>query len=96
MFRHVVLLSWNQDVTLADVARLEAELASLPSLVPQIRDYRFGRDAGLVQGNADFAVVADFDDEAGYRTFLDHPAHVPVRDRARAMAARRTAIQFAM
>ena len=40
-----------------------------------MRDYRIGTDLGLVEQNAHFAVVADFDDVAGYVTYRDDPEH---------------------
>ncbi len=37
-----------------------------------------GADAGLSEGNATVAVVADCDDQAGWEAYRDHPAHVAV------------------
>jgi hypothetical protein len=76
------------------IRALEDELATLPDKIPSIRSYAFGRDAGL-GGNFHFAVVADFDDAAGYSEYADHPEHrklvdeliVPIR-------AERAACQF--
>ena len=94
MIRHVVVFSWKEGTSAARVAEFEADLRSLPGEIPEIRDYRFGPDAGLVDGNADFAVVADFDDEAGYRTYAAHPAHLPVLERAKPIIDRRMAVQL--
>ena len=47
----------------------------LPSKIPCILSYRFGRDLGVIDGNADFAVVADFADQEGLATYanvIDH------------------------
>ena len=40
-----------------------------------------GPDAGINEGNYDFAVVADFDDADGYLGYRDHPAHRAVVDK---------------
>ena len=94
MLRHVVCLTWTDDATPDAVAAVAAGLAELPALIPELRGYRFGPDAGLASGNADFAVVADFDDEAGWRRYTDHPAHQAViRDRIRPILKARAAVQ---
>jgi hypothetical protein len=57
------------------VAAIEQGLATLRGRLPTLRAYAFGRDVGLREGNADFAVVADFDDEAGWRSYSEDPEH---------------------
>lgn len=74
-FRHVVLLTLDDA---CDVEALLAELRQLPAAIPELRGYVVGRDAGISEGNATVAVVADFDDRAGYETYRDHPAHQAV------------------
>ena len=49
MFRHVVLLTWKPDTTDEQIEQVKNGLSTLPRLVPGIRDYRFGADAGLVE-----------------------------------------------
>lgn len=75
MFRHVVTFRWNAESTPAQREALGAALATLPAAIGEIRRYHFGPDAGINAGNADFAVVADFDDAAGYLVYRDHPEH---------------------
>ena len=95
MLRHVVCLTWTEDATPEAVAAVEAALAELPARIPELRAYRFGGDAGLASGNADFAVVADFDDADGWRRYMEHPAHQAVLvDRIRPILASRVAVQL--
>ena len=75
MFRHVVMFRWNEDVTIDEVSATGRALDALPALVPTIRDYRHGGDAGVNSGNFDYVVVADFDDLEGYLAYRDHPDH---------------------
>jgi hypothetical protein len=75
MIRHVVLFRWKPEATNEQKQLVAAELRRLPPLVASIQSLEIGVDAGLNEGNADFAVTADFDDEAGYRAYVDHPAH---------------------
>jgi hypothetical protein len=95
VIRHVVGLTWTPDATDTDLAALRAALADLPGQIPEIRAYRFGSDLGVADGNADFAIVADFDDVDAWRRYQDHPAHRAVlTDRIRPILAARAAVQF--
>ena len=95
MVRHVALFRWKPDTAEADVSKLEQELHGLPTKIACIQSYRFGRDLGLQEGNADFAIVADFTDEAGLEQYANHPDHQEVLNgRIRPMLAHREAIQY--
>jgi len=78
---HVAIFTWKPGVTDTERAELCAALAALPVLIPDIRAYRFGADAGLAPGNDEFAIVADFDDDAAYRRYATDPRHLDVIDR---------------
>lgn len=95
MFRHVVLLTLLDSASDADRDRILAGLAELPERVPSIRGYVFGSDVGASEGNADIAVVADFDDRAGWELYRDHEAHLAViEEHIRPVLESRTAVQF--
>lgn len=95
MFRHVVLLTWIPEATAAQRRTVLDALATLPAAIPEIRDYRFGEDAGLAESNASLAVVADFDDAAAYQVYATHPEHVRViAEHIRPILASRTAAQY--
>jgi hypothetical protein len=95
MIRHVVLLTWVPEATSEQKQRVADELRALPSQISGLRAYHVGPDAGIVAGNADFAVVGDFEDRASYLAYRDHPAHRAIIDRAITPIARqRTAIQY--
>ena len=82
MIRHIVVFSWLPQATDKQKQRAAAEIATLPPLMRGLVSYSFGPDAGLAAGNADFAIVADFDDADAYVAYRDHPAHVDVIKRA--------------
>lgn len=70
-------------------------LSTMPGLVPEIRNYSIGSDAGLVEGNFDVVVVADFDDVAGFDAYSANSAHVAlIADHIRPVAAGRSAVQY--
>lgn len=95
MLRHVALFRWADGTTAEQKQALVQGLARLPSLIPDLRDYRFGDDAGLLEGNWDFAVVADFDDVDGWRAYREHPEHRRVLSELIApVAAERAAVQY--
>jgi hypothetical protein len=95
MIRHVVLFRWKPEATDEQKKLIQAELAKLPSVIPSIRSYVMGTDAGINQGNAEFAVTADFADEAGYLIYRDDPAHREIiTTYITPIVAERTAVQF--
>src|SRR5438105_14147738 len=95
MVRHVALFRWKPETSEEDVSRLEAALRQLRQKIPCIQAYRFGRDLGVQDGNADFGLVADFSDEDGLRTYADHPDHQAViASLIRPITERREAIQY--
>jgi Stress responsive A/B Barrel Domain len=95
MIRHVVLFSWKPDATPEQVQALGAELAKMPAAVGSIRAYKSGPDSGINPANSDYAVVADFDDAAGYVSYRDDPAHRELVARyVNPILASRSAIQF--
>lgn len=94
MFRRIILFTWTDEATKEQREAVEAELARLPGLIPEIRRFEIGADAG-VEGNADFGVVADFDDVAAWGVYVAHPAHQKVvADHIRPIVAARTALQY--
>jgi hypothetical protein len=94
VFRHVVMLRWAQEATADERVAVQEGLAGLPRLIPEIRSYVIGADAGVNAGNFDLVVVADFDDTAGYEVYRDHPDHQAViQERIRPILAERAAVQ---
>jgi Stress responsive A/B Barrel Domain len=95
MIRHVVLMAWNENATPEKVRQLADELTALGPNLSGLRSYHAGSDAGINQGNYNFAVVADFDDAASYLAYRDDPAHRDVVSRlVNPMLRDRVAIQY--
>lgn len=95
MIRHCVTFRFADGTDPAAVEALQAALMALPETIADIRNYWCGADLGLRDTNADFAVVADFDDEAGFLNYSGHPAHLAViRDHIEPIVSERQAVQF--
>ncbi|MEM1230281.1 MAG: Dabb family protein [Pseudomonadota bacterium] len=96
MFRHCVLFRFKDSVTAETIEAIEAALHGLRQL-PMVRRYEFGCDAVLAEGNFDFALVADFDDQTGYEAYAQDPEHQRVlAEMLRPNIAERAAVQYAL
>lgn len=76
MIRHVVMLHWQPGTSAAAVAAVTEAFAKLPALIPEIKSYQFGPDLGLFEGNADYVLVAEFDNEQDFKDYSSHPDHI--------------------
>lgn len=95
MFRHVVMFRWKPETPAEAIADISARLEGLPAVIPELRDYRFGPDAAVNEGNFDFVVVADFDSIDGYLVYRDDPTHREIADGLIApRIADRAAVQY--
>ena len=95
MLRHAAMFRWSESTTDGDVDAIIDGLTALPAVIPEIRTYRFGRNAEINAGAYDFAVVADFDTVDDYLVYRDHPEHKTViAERITPHAAARAFIQF--
>ncbi|MGH3170697.1 MAG: Dabb family protein [Trebonia sp.] len=91
----MVVFTWKPEATPEQVEEITNRLRRLTATIPAIRAYACGPDAGITEGNYDFAVAADFDDEAGFVTYRDDPGHRDIIQRLiTPIAAQRAAVQF--
>jgi Stress responsive A/B Barrel Domain len=89
-----VLFSWADEATAEQIKAIPDELAKMPQAIGQIRSYQYGPNAGI-SDNFDYGLVADFDSEADYTTYRDHPVHREMVTRAvRPIVKARAAIQY--
>ncbi|HXX91208.1 MAG TPA: Dabb family protein [Acidimicrobiales bacterium] len=79
MLHHVVLVTFKEDVTDAQVDAVLQGFAALPAAIPQIRTYDFGRDAGLSPNPFGVVLVATFDSIEDFAAYRAHPAHTSFR-----------------
>lgn len=95
VFRHVVMFRWADEADAGHVDAVAAGLDELVDLIPEIRAYRHGPDAGVNEGNYDYVVVGDFASRDDYVVYRDHPAHQAlIRDLIAGRVAGRAAVQY--
>jgi hypothetical protein len=75
VIRHTVVFRFAEGTPAERVQAIREALMGLPGRVPEVRSFSCGGDLGLREGNADFAIVAEFDDEEGWRAYQDDPEH---------------------
>jgi hypothetical protein len=82
MLAHIVLFSPRADAARGDRERLADALSRALAAIPSIRRCRVGRRVthgfGYEQGmreHYEYAAIIEFDDAAGLKAYLEHPAH---------------------
>jgi hypothetical protein len=94
-FRHTLMVRFTKEATEEEKQALLDGLAQLPKVIDVIRRFEFGLDLGLGDANPDMALVADFDSEADWRTYQEHPAHrVVVEDLVAPIVRERVRVQY--
>jgi stress responsive alpha/beta barrel protein len=99
---HVVLFSPRSDLSDSDRAAVLDSLTKAAREIPSIRRLRIGRRIkhslpGYEQAMRDdyeYAVVIEFDDVAGLKAYLQHPAHTAAGHHFTASAARALAYDY--
>lgn len=95
MFRHVVMFTFKDGTSAAQIQEVIDGLSTLPAAIKEIRSYAFGRDAGVNPGNYGLCVVGEFDSRDDYLVYRDNPAHTSVIASAIApIVDRRAAVQL--
>jgi hypothetical protein len=75
MIKHIVLLKWKDGVSSEQVDLVTSSFQNLKDQIPEIASYSFGKDASIYRGNADYALIAEFETEANFKAYVVHPKH---------------------
>lgn len=78
MIRHVVLVRFVDGADERLVAEFMDRMQAVH--VEGLRSLTLGLDLGLRDGNWDYALVADLDDEDAYRRYDGAPEHLRIRE----------------
>lgn len=79
MFTHVVTFVWRDDVPAGHALHAQENLYRYAETLQGCISYTCGPDAGINEGNADFAVVAVFEDEAAWHAYDTADEHNRIR-----------------
>ncbi len=78
MIQHVVMVTFKEDAGEEQIDELERLLGALPAVIPEIRQYDFGRDVLRSERSFDFALVSAFEDLEALDRYRRHPRHQEV------------------
>lgn len=98
MIKHIVFFNFKDSAEGADkqanMAHGRAMLEALAGQVPTLRRMTAGPNAVPGATAWDFALVAEFDDVAGLRAYIDHPAHRAVSEFMSKVRRDRASVDF--
>jgi hypothetical protein len=94
MINHVVLMKFNAEVTEDAIRDLEKSLDQLPNKIMDIKMYEFGRDILRTPRSYDFALVSLFANPAALQRYQNHPEHLPVAEKIKALCANVVTVDF--
>ena len=95
MLRHVVMFKLIEDAPSGTIDSLAAGLLELSRSISEIRNYQYGPDLGLRDGNFDFCLVAEFEDEEAFGRYVVHPKHQAfIADRLTPVVSERVSVQY--
>jgi heme-degrading monooxygenase HmoA len=80
VLHHLCLITYNDPAAVDAAAQeaIDAAYMKLPSLIPGIVSMQVGRDLGLLDGNADYAIYATFETTAAFEAYSVHDAHMEI------------------
>lgn len=93
MLCHVTLLKWT-DRSLVDEEQLGRDFAALKDNLSYLRSVQAGVDLRFAENDYDYALVAHFADEAGWRRYQADPEHLKIAHSIAPNLAGRTTVQF--
>jgi hypothetical protein len=94
MLKHVVFLKFKPEASESDIEDIEKGLASLPSRIPEIKRYEFGRDILRSDRSYDFALISEFEDQEAMGRYQIHPYHFAVLNKIRAICEDIVSVDF--
>lgn len=76
-FRHVVFFKFKPDATAEQIKEVEKAFAELPSKIPTVVRYEWGKSESVEKLNDGFThcFLVTFKDKAGLEAYLPHEAH---------------------
>lgn len=88
MVKHLVLVTFHEGITASDprVQEVMRLFQEMPQKIEVIKSWETGLNFAARPFGADWALSSDFEDEAAFNTYLQHPAHIEAVNLWRAIA----------
>jgi len=84
MFKHIVMWELMEQAggksKQENARELKERLDALPAVIPEIKQYEVGINAGQSSAAMDVVLIAGFDSTEDFETYRQHPAHREVVD----------------
>jgi hypothetical protein len=94
MLNHIVLMKFKPGVKDEEIRDLEKALDQLPNQIMEIEIYEFGRDVLRSARSYDFGLVSLFANPAALARYQNHPEHLPVVEKVKAMCENVVTVDF--
>ena len=94
MVDHLVFFAVREEASPEEVEDLVSSIRSLRDDVPSTIDLSVGEDFSGRSGGYTHALFARFEDEAGLREYMEHPAHLAVVEKLEATTTGRIVADF--
>lgn len=94
MVDHLVLFAAREDASPEDIEDLVSSLRGLRGEIPSVVDLSVGKDFSGRAGEYTHGLVARFEDTAGLKEYLGHPAHLAVVEKLEAHTSGRIVADY--
>ncbi len=94
MIKHVVLIKIKPDIEEAKIDEITDMMKKLPSLIPEIKEYIFGKDIIKSERSFDFGLIASFDSRDDLEVYMKHKYHLPIVEKVKAISEKNYIIDF--
>ena len=91
---HLVFFAVREDAPQGEVEDLLSSIRGLRDDVPSTIDLSVGEDFSGRSGGYTHAIFARFEDKAGLREYMEHPAHLAVVEKLEATTTGRIVIDY--
>lgn len=97
MLRHIVMMKFGDDVSKESAGQhVKRMLTDLLDTVETLMKMEVGLNMSTSPSAFDLVLTADFDDEAGLRTYRIHPDHVKILEWMKENVAQVTVVDYFM
>lgn len=94
MVDHLVLFAAKADASPEDVEDLISSLRDLRGEIPSVVDLSVGKDFSGRAGEYTHGLAVRFEDTAGLKEYLGHPAHLAVVEKLDAFTTGRLVVDY--